>query len=105
MRCYALELSHGWLVLLEVNSHQAGTARIGTDWLFTNPVLAMRHPFHHREVNLVDVAILEQLAINRHRAGAFDEEQHAGGFRIDPVNEAQKLQAARFRPEIAPCNR
>ena len=65
----------------------------------------MRHSFDDREVNLFDLATLEQLTVNRHRAGAFRKEQHACGLRIDSMNEPQKLEVARARPEIARCYR
>src|SRR5437764_277465 len=80
------------LVLLRVDSHQAGPARVGANRLVAAPLLAVRHPFDDRQINLFHLATLEQLAVERHRTGALDEKEHACRFRIDPVNEAQKFE-------------
>ena len=64
-----------------------------------------RDTAHNGEVNLVDLAILEQLGERRHRAGRLDEEKHARSIGIQTMHETDEFQPARFGPEITGVHR
>ena len=84
-----------------VDLHAAGTVLHRREAEAAFPFGDVGHAPDNGEINFFDLAILKQLGEGRHRAGCFHEQENARGVGIQPMNEPDKFQTARLRPEIS----
>jgi hypothetical protein len=91
----------GFLAFASIHLHASGPLRIRREFEQAGPFNFARLAINDEEIRFLHPPALKQIGKRLNRIRTSGEQQNAAGVGVEPVDVAEKFDAARPRPEIA----